>query len=363
MALIRAQSGNGGGSAQWTNVYGFHVSSGTSSSADAVAYNVKYANKPVANYYHSPAYMDFANDKWEWGDYTGEEFFMPRPCLVPQDYVNGTIIYLNPNDYTKDVDGNDVTSYLTGASGSYNAMMEWGKNGHKIWYKVVPDSDTTSYTVFIADSQMDSDFHAWSFYNQDDVLVDHFYTAIYPATTKSSELRSLSGIAGSAHSGSLAGATQIAYAKANNKNSENYAWYIDVFADRILINFLTILLIKSINTDKIGYGNYTGGSSAGSLLTTGAGNTKGMFYGKQSNAVVKVFGMENWYADAWRRLAGWNLNNGVQLYKLTYGTADGSSSAGYIENDNAPTNYLTGNSIANLSSSYITKETAKSDGF
>ena len=339
-------------------MYGFHVDGSVSDSDNAVSYEVQYNGKNVENYSYQKGGMDFTNDVFDYGDWTGNEFFFPRPCLISQDYQ--TKIYLNPDDYTKDVNGNDVTSYLTGASGAYNAMVEWGKDGKQIWYKVVPDATPTSYTVYIADMQVDSDFHAWSFYDANDVLGEHFYTAIYGGSVVSNTLRSLSG---KSRMNAQAGATEISYAKANNQNSEEYAWYIDVFADRILINFLLVLVLGSINSDKLGYGNYTGGSSASSLLTTGTGNTKGMFYGKQSNSVVKVFGMENWYADQWRRCAGWNLNSGVQLYKLTYGTADGSSAKGYIESDSAPTNYKTGDTIAtNLSKSYITGEKAYSNG-
>ncbi len=335
-------------------MYGFHYDKAT----DTVSYQVQYSGKNVKNYSYDNAYMDFTNDTWIWGDWSIDDFFEPRPVLVSQDY--GTKIYLNPNDLTKDVNGNDVTSYLTGASGSYNAMMEWGKNGRQIWYKLVPGSDPKSYTAYIADMKVDNDFHAWSFYDANDTLIDHFYTAIFGGSVVNNTLRSLSG---KSRMNAVAGATEISYAKANNKNSEEYAWYIDVLADRILIDLLTILIIKGVNSDVIGYGNYTGGTGAGSLLTTGTGNTKGMFYGKQSNSVCKIFGMENWYADQWRRMAGLILSSGVQLYKLTYGTADGSSVKGYIENDNAPTNYLTGPSIAtNLSASYIKGESAYTNG-
>ena len=101
-----------------------------------------------------------------------------------------------------------------------------------------------------------------------------------------------------------------------------------------------------------------------SAINTGTMDGKGLFFGSNDETSgVKVFGMENWFANCWRRMAGLILNSGALKYKLTYGTADGSSAAGYREDDNAPTNYLTGNSIAtNLSSSYIAAETAKTDG-
>lgn len=340
-------------------IYGFHVDSSVSSPSNAVSYHVQYDGKNVLNYDYSPAYMDFANDKWEWGSWSEDDFFMPRPCLIKQDYSDK--IYLNPDNLTLDVDGNDVSAILTGSTDGYNAMMEWGKDGKRIWYKLVPDSgNASSYTVYISDVQADNDFVAWSFYDANDVLGEHFYTSIYNGSTVGSALRSLSG---KTPNNTEAGATQITRAKANNKNSEAYAWYIDVYADRVLINLLLILVIKSLNSDVVGYGNYTRGTAASSLINTGLGNAKGMFYGKQANGVVKVFGMENWFANCWRRMAGLILNNDALKYKLTYGTADGSSAAGYREDDNAPTNYLTGNSIAtNLSSSYIAAETAKTDG-
>lgn len=340
-------------------IYGFHVDSSVSSPSNAVSYHVQYDGKNVLNYDYSPAYMDFANDKWEWGSWSEDDFFMPRPCLIKQDYSDK--IYLNPDNLTLDVDGNDVSAILTGSTDGYNAMMEWGKDGKRIWYKLVPDSgNASSYTVYISDVQADNDFVAWSFYDANDVLGEHFYTSIYNGSTVGSALRSLSG---KAPNNTEAGATQITRAKANNKNSEAYAWYIDVYADRVLINLLLILVIKSLNSDVVGYGNYTGGTSASSLIRSGLGNTKGMFYGKQANGVVKIFGMEAWFANCWRRMAGLILNSGALKYKLTYGTADGSSAAGYREDDNAPTNYLTGNSIAtNLSLSYIAAETAKTDG-
>ena len=338
-------------------MYGFKVDS--TKATDNVSYEVQYDGKNVENYSYDSAYMNFNIDTWRWGSWTGEEFFMPRPVLISQDYQ--TKIYLNPDNLNLDVDGHDVSAMLTGTTDGYNAMMEWGKDGNQIWYKLVPDeNDDATYTCYIADKQVDNGFVAWAFYDANDVLGEHFYTSIYNGSVVSNVLRSLSG---KSPNNTTVGATQITYAKANNVGGESYAWYIDVFADRILINLLMMLVIKSTNSDVIGYGNYTGGSSASSLIQTGQGNYKGMFYGKQSNSVCKVFGMENYFGNCWRRMAGLNLNGGVELYKLTYGTADGSSAAGYIESDSAPSNYLTGKTIAtNLSQSYITKESAKADG-
>lgn len=333
-------------------IYGFHVDSTNSNPSTCVSYELKYNGIKVANYDYSPAYMNFSTGKWVWGDWSEDVFFMPRPCLVKQDYSE--IIYLNPNNYTKDIDDNDVSDKLTGSTDGYNAMVEWGKDGKQIWYKLVPDeSDSTSYTVYISDKQADEGFVAWPFYDQNGNLSEHFYTSIYEACNVNKVLRSLSGKTSSTDGGS----SQVSYAAANNKNSESYAWYIDIYADRVLINFLTVLLIKSLNSDVIGTGYYSSIND-----TTGAGNLNGPFYGIQGNGVVKVFHMENTFGNSLCRVAGASLSSYVFRYKLTHSTADGSTGVGYREASGDTAGYLTSTTINNTNNSYIIKETAKTDG-
>jgi len=99
----------------------------------------------------------------------------------------------------------------------------------------------------------------------------------------------------------------------------------------MLINFLLILMGKSTDTDAVfGHGHTTGASSAAGLTASGALDDKGMFYGYNDEThAVKVFGMENWWGNHWRRYAGHILDGGTQKIKLTYGQQDGSSASGY----------------------------------
>lgn len=54
------------------------------------------------------------------------------------------------------------------------------------------------------------------------------------------------------------------------------------------------------------------------LLQTGTMNTKGLFWGESTgNLGVKVFGMENFWGNQWRRTAGLMLANGITKAKLT----------------------------------------------
>ena len=296
-------------------VYGFHIN-GSDSDPDTC---VTYVKDAVGM---TPAYMDYANGVFNYGSWK-DAFFMPKPCMLRYD---GSVdYYLDPDDYTKKADG--TASDVANTSYAGNAMMEFPK----IWVKFVPDSNPKSGYVFISDHNADGTYHCWSNINCKGVEVDHFYTPIYNGSNISSKLRSLSG---QSVSNGLSGTTEISYAKANNLGTDEL-WNTEVYADCLLINNLLILMSKSLSTQtKFGNGHYTGGSSASSLLTTGTMDTKGLFWGTNgTGSGVKVFGMENYWGNQWRRIAGYVLVNGVQKVKLTYGQKDGSAVDGYQTSD------------------------------
>lgn len=299
-------------------LYGFHIDG---SESDPAA-KVTYLEDAVGM---TPAYMDYANSKFNYGSWAGA-FFMPRPCMARQ--TGGVDYYLDPDDYTKKEDG--TASDISDTSYAGNAMMEWGQNGKKIWYKVVPDDgDETSASVYISDERLDPDYHAWSFINNQGVEVDHFYTPIYNGSVVDSVMRSMSGLAVTQ---SLAGGAtgEINAAKGNNKDS-NVCWFIEVLADRILINFLLILMGKSTDTQTVfGRGLDSGSQAALTAYRTGALDAAGMFFGYSDGSHgVKVFGMENYWAAQWRRHAGFVKVGAAEKIKLTYGQQDGSTVDGY----------------------------------
>ena len=128
--------------------------------------------------------------------------------------------------------------------------------------------------------------------------------------------------------------TEITYAKANNLTSD-IIWYTELFNDRMLINLLLLLIGKSTDTQTVfGTGNnssYVSDYDSG-VKNTGTMNTKGLFWGNRDNKNgVKVFGIEHWYGNIWRRIGGWINDKGTQKIKMTYGQSDGSTSDGYNE--------------------------------
>lgn len=350
------------------NIYGFHIDGGLSNPDDMVSYNVQYDGKDVLNKNFTPCYMNFTMNKFEYGSWKSvlDEWLCPRPCLLAQ---NGTVFrYLNENDYTKDVDGNDVTAYLTGTTGLYNAMCEWGKNGNKIWYKIVPDVGTDeSATIYIADNQADSGFVCWSFYDCNNNIADHFYTRIYEGVLKDGKLRSISGYQPT-HSNTYV--NEVSYANAMNTDTSNPIWYTGVTADWILVSLLLIMISKSTNSQaKFGLGNSNSYVENPAInynkIAGGTMNTKGMFWGSKVSDRshlngVKVFGMENWWGNILDRVSGEVLNKTNRMIKLTYGTADGTTVRGYNDTGNGYKNI--GVTPSGTHGGYISKMTFNPNG-
>ena len=306
-------------------VYAFHIDG----SEDNPANKVTYLRDAVGK---TPAYMDYTNSKFRYGSWKKDEFFMPRPCMVKYD---GTVdYYLDPDDYSLKEDGSasDIADTTYGG----NAMMEWGRDGKKIWMKMEPDEgDATSCTVFIADYQVDATYHDWPFHNCKGQSTAHFYTPIYNGSVIDGKMRSLSG---QAVSNKITADAEITAAQANNQGTA-VIWNTELHCDILLINMLLILMSRTTDTQTaFGEGLHTGGSEAiNNNFRTGVHNAKGLFYGTNSGTIsdgnyvnaVKVFGMENWWGFQWRRYQGHLLIDGVQKVKNTYGQEDGSTVDGY----------------------------------
>lgn len=332
-------------------IYGMRIKDNESVSAQKITYLNDASNM-------EPAYMDFANNKFEYGSWANA-FFMPRPCMLKYD---GTVdYYLDPNDYYKKEYGtaSDVDDY----SYDGNAMIEWGQNGVRIWYKVVPDElDPKSCEVYVSNYKVNNTYKAWSFINNDGDLVDHFYTPIFNGTIDGSgRLRSISDKTYTDYCKSKTAAQEIAAAQLNNPIGEDL-WYTEVYCDVNLINYLLMLMSKNTDTQAaFGYGRSTVTGSAEYMLDTGTMNTKGMFWGSNDGTSgVKVFGMENYWANQHRRLAGLLVNDGVYYYKFTKGTEDGSTASDY--STTSSTGYLVG-PTAGDTSGYAKSMSYKSDGF
>lgn len=293
------------------HLYGFHIDGNESNPANMVTYLEDAVGM-------TPAYMDYTNDVFNYGSWA-DAFFMPRPCILGMD---GQVRkYLDPNDYTKDVNGNTVTidSTLTDA----NVMIEFPK----IYYKVVPDTnDNKSGSVYISDYKVDGNFKDYAYIDDNGIHKEHFYMPAYNGSYDSNnKMRSISG----AQVGrSLSTTTEISRAEANGTG-----WYTEDAGEAMLINFMLILIGKSTNMQAVfGQGlNTSGNESINDGFRTGVHNTKGLFYGTNNGAAstytnaIKIFGIENWWGFQWRRYAGDINVSGRRKIKLCKSREDGST--------------------------------------
>lgn len=323
-------------------VYGFHINPSESDPEDAIT----YLGNAVGM---TPAYMDYTNGVFNWGSWR-DAFFMPRPCML--NYDGDVDYYLDPNNYTKKYDGS--ASDVANDAYNGNAMMEWGQGGKKIWYAIVPDPTPTGASIYIADHQVNSNFHAWSFINNDGKLVDHFYTPIYNGWYDGTRIRSISG---KTPTDSQNAQTERDRCRANNTALN--IWDTEVYCDVILINFLCTLISKSLDSQTaFGQGCTTPGQAG--VVATGTLNDKGLFFGYSgTTSAVKVFGMENWWGNLWRRFGGLVNVKGTQKYKLTRSTEDGSTVNDYVVSatDTDYAGYLTGATLPAASGGYINAHT------
>ena len=290
-------------------VYGFHIDSADSNPSTRVRYLLDAVGM-------TPAKMNFTAGTFDYGSWA-DAFFMPRPCMLKYD---GTVdYYLNENDYTKKADG--TASDIASADYGGNAMMEWGDGTNLIWWKIVPDKgNDKSASIYIANYKADDDFVCYNHIDKDGNVKSHFYTAIYNGSLDSSNrLRSISG---QTVMKSKTATQEMSYANANGSG-----WDIETYVDRMLISFLLILISKSTNSQAcFGEGMSNNAWEETLLLQTGTMNTKGLFWGESTGkSGVKVFGMENFWGNQWRRTAGLILANGITKARLTppYNT-DGS---------------------------------------
>ena len=317
----------------YSYLFGYDLIVATSGCADRVIYPTGVDNYVYA---YAPAAMNFTTGVFNYGGWpsTAGSKFMPKPCMLNR---NGIVsYYLNPNDYTKRVDG--TASDVANTVYDGNAMMEWPKIYTKREYV------GGVYTFRCCDAKLDSSYDCWCNYDKNNKEINHFYTPIYFGSSVSGKLRSMSGQSNYVNNTE---ATELSLARANGDG-----WCTEVLADRLLIQDLLVLMAKSTDT-QTAYG--TGRCASGNTAAIGQGtmNTNGLFWGSTNQTSgVKVFGMENWWGNLWRRTAGWINANGTQKVKLTQGTHDGSTATDY-NTDGAGYLTLAGATPTGTTSGYI----------
>ena len=296
-----------------TVIYGWHIDPSVSDPSQAVTYLADAVGM-------TPAAM--GTESFSYGSWKNA-FFMPRPCML--GYNGSVAYYLDPDDYTKKLNG--TPSDVSNPDFEGNAMMEWGL----IWYKFVPGEAEGEGSFYVSNRRIDSSYHCWCNINADNEITPHFYTAIYNSSIIGNRIRSLSGVTLSEPNITCTTAYEETVLCTANNTGSTIEWYTDLFCDRQLINALLVLIGKSLDTQSV-FGKGIVYSNTSHAYTTGSLDTGGLFIGytSEETSAVKVFGIENWWGYSFRRTAGYIKTSANRyLYKLTYGTADGSATTGY----------------------------------
>lgn len=298
------------------NLYGFKLDQNESDPASMITYL-----PDCDNLQYKSAFMNYTTDTFDYGDW-GDAWFIKnlKPVMLKYD---GAVGYeLDKNDYTKKADGtaSDVANTAYGG----NAMIGFPK----VYWKIVDNGDNTA-NIYFCDKMIDNDFVCWSHIDNNGNEIDYCYMPIYTGSLVNGKLRSISGLAPTANQTRQ---MEIDYAKANNTGAD-VIWYTEVYSDRKLIELLVLLIGKSTDTQTIfGTGNcssYVSTANTG-IKNSGTMDAKGLFWGNQDNVSgVKIFGMEHFWGNIFRAVAGWINDKGTQKIKLTYGQSDGSTVDGY----------------------------------
>lgn len=302
-----------------TYVFGYDLDLNDPDPSTRVSYPDDVDN---ADFY--PVKMNIDTDRFDYGDWNIEpgEKFMPRPCMLKYD---GTVDhYLDPNDYTKRDDGVTV-SRVADVDFEGNAMMEWPKI-----YTHREEVDGI-YKFRCSDAKLGEDWDCWCNYDIYDNEIDRFYTSIYTAScpnedaTTGTRLRSISGKTRYTAEYYATVRTKARYRV--NSSARYDSWDIGLLADHLLIQDLLVLMAKNTDCSSV-YGMGASSDQYYRANVSGIMDTKGLFgvsKGKsgENKDGVKVFGMEHYWGNDWRHIAGWSITNGKQYIKITKGAHDG----------------------------------------
>ena len=298
----------------------------------------------------TPAYMDYTNGSFNYGSW-GNIWFVKEAKPVALN-LDGTIAYyLDPDDYTKKIDGtNSDIFYTLLATEPSDWSTQWKQYYHlnngeyvlnddaeaptfapntyykletsfsgnfmvqfpKVYFKRYED-ENYNY-VEVSDRKLSRDFKAYAHLNANGDELDFIYLPMFKGVIQSSKLRSIPGVI---PQGGTTASTEVTAAEECGTG-----WKIWDHSSREMINDLLVLISKNADAQaKFGKGRESGYNASDTVtygkLQTGTCIKKGAFYGySTSYSDVKVFHIEGSWANRWERLQGMLLVDGAYKIKM-----------------------------------------------
>lgn len=230
--------------------YGVKISKSNSSPAGAMEYIYDAAGK-------QPAYMDFGNGKFNYGDWS-DAFFIKQNRPVMLDASWNVVEELDKADQTKKTDGKP--SSISNDASNLNAFAEFPQ----VWYKTWEDSTHQYFAV--SNVQYDETYKCDVCKDAAGKIADKWYFPMFDGSLISGKMRSL---ADKAVNASTTAAQEIGYCTLNGTG-----WYtLDKEQIHVFV-MLAELISKNRNSqqafgDQVSLATNTAGINTGSLKTFG----------------------------------------------------------------------------------------------
>ena len=247
-----------------------------------------------------------------------DDFFGHYPCML-NNGVEG--VKLNPDNFAKDVDGNNV-DITSGSAG--DVMIAFPRRGLKI-------STSGSVVTISMTDDPDAEGFEYNAHTRGSTAKDVFYLGAYKGYESSSKLRSLSGKTITASK--TIGAFRTS-AQANGSGYEQSGFYQLIFRQAMYV-----LKYKNLDSQStIGQGYVKSTHSA--AIATGGSEA----YGMDSEIIrsstpshmtdqehhVKLFGLEDFWGNIWEWIDGLVTNSTRNI--LTANSSFNDSGSGYTDN-------------------------------
>lgn len=241
------------------------------------------------------------------------DFFAHYPCIL----LNGVEgVKLNPNDFTKDINGNTV-NLASAAVG--DVMVAFPRMGLKI------STSGNIVTIKMTDNPDDATFE-YNAHTRGTTRKEKFYLGAYKGFLDSSKLRSWSGKTPTATQTRAVFRTQ---AQANGAGYDQSGFYQLTFRQ-------CMYLLKYKNLDSqtaLGRGYVDANSAA---IATGGTNAKGMDFGEATGKLqMKLFGIEDFWGNIYEWIDGIWSDGSRNIWTGSDAFNDGTT--GYTNNGQGAT--------------------------
>ena len=269
--------------------YGFDIDLNESDPNSVITYIGK-------NRSYKPAHMDCTNDVFDYGDW-GDAWFIKNIKVVALNTSGEIICELDKDDYTKDVNGNDVSNIID----RNNVFVIFPK----IYVLTTYTGDGKYRFCFVKSTGFIEKYYCW----EDETykgIDGHYYNYMYMGVYDTYVDRSTNKLCSYSGKSLTDDTTEMTFpfyrscAKHIDGNDDDSLYDVESYQKHMLINLLLLLIGKSTDTQAVfGNGKKMQSIYSTNVLRTGTMDDKGLFWGTNSDDTkgVKIFGIENWWGN------------------------------------------------------------------